>query len=67
MSQKSYLLEFCAEVSQIVFLADLTVLRLIRTVRTKKSQNSELCEFCAQVSEFVFLPDLIVLRLITIL
>ena len=32
MSQNSYLREFCAQVSQLVFLADLTVLRLITTV-----------------------------------
>ena len=49
MSQNSYLREFCAQVSQIKFLADLTVLRLITTIWTKKSQNSNLREFCAQV------------------
>ena len=32
MSQNSYLRKFFAQVSQIVFLADLTVLRLITTV-----------------------------------
>ena len=32
--------EFCAQVSQIVFLADLTVLRLITIVWAKMSQNS---------------------------
>ena len=58
MSQNSYLREFCAQVSQIVFLADLTVLRLIRTVRVKKLQNSYLCEFCAQVSKVVYLAHL---------
>ena len=35
MSQNSYLREFCAQVSQIVFLADLTVLRLIAIVLSK--------------------------------
>ena len=55
---------FCAQVSQIVFQADLTVLRLIRTVWAKMSQNSYLREFCAQVSQIVFLADLTVLRLI---
>ena len=50
MSQNSYLREFCAQVSQIVFLADLTVLRLIRIVWAKMSQNSPHHEFCAQVS-----------------
>ena len=64
MSQNSYLREFCAQVSQIVFLADLTVLRLITTVWAKMSQNSYLREFCAQVSQNVFLADLTVLRLI---
>ena len=37
MSQTSYLREFCAQVSKIVFLADLTVLRLIITVWAKMS------------------------------
>ena len=32
MSQKSYLREFCDQVLQIVFLADLTVLCLTSTV-----------------------------------
>ena len=40
-----------------MFLADLTVLRLIATVWTKFSQNSYLREFCAQVSQIVFLAD----------
>ena len=35
MSQNSYLHELCAQISQIVFLADLTVLRLITIVWTK--------------------------------
>ena len=54
MSQNSYFREFCAQVSQIVFLADLTVLRLITTVWEKLSQISYLREFCAQVSQIVF-------------
>ena len=58
MSQNSYLHEFWAQVSQIVFLADLTVLRVIRTVRVKKLQNSYLREFCAQVSKIVYLAHL---------
>ena len=58
MSQISYLREFYAQVSQIVFLADLTVFRLITTVWAKMSQNSYLHEFCAQVSQIVFLADL---------
>ena len=40
MSRNSYLREFTAQVSQIVFQADLTVLRLITTVWAKMSQNS---------------------------
>ena len=35
MSQNSYLREFCAQLSQIVFQADLTVLRLVRTYERK--------------------------------
>ena len=58
MSQNSYLREFCAQVSQIVFLADLTVLRLIRTVWVKKLQNSYLRKFCAQLSNIVYLAHL---------
>ena len=65
MSQNSYLREFCAQVSQIVFLADFTVLRLITTVWAKLSQNSYLHEFCAKVSQIVFLADLTVLQFIT--
>ena len=65
MSQNSYLREIFAQVSQNVFLANLTVLQLNKTVRAKMSQNSYLCEFCAQVSQIVFLADLTVLRLIT--
>ena len=53
MSQNSYLREFCAQVSQIVFLADLTVLRFFITLIAKMSQNSYLREFCAQVSQIV--------------
>ena len=34
MSQNSYLREFCAQVSHVVFLVDLTVLQLITTVWT---------------------------------
>ena len=33
MSENSYLREFCAQVSQIVLLVDLTILHLITTVR----------------------------------
>ena len=38
MSQNSYLREFYAQVLQIVFLADLTVLQLNTTVWAKMSQ-----------------------------
>ena len=54
MSQNSYLREFCAQVSQIVFLADLTVLRLITILWAEISRDSYLREFCAQVSEILF-------------
>ena len=65
MSQKSYRREFFAQVSQIVFFADLTVLGLFTTTWGKISQNSFFHEFCAQVSHIVFIADLIVLRLFT--
>ena len=51
--------------SQIVLLADLTVLRLIITVWAKMSEKSYLRQFIAQVSQIVFLADLTVLQLIT--
>ena len=57
MSQNSPHDEICAQVSQIVLLADLIFLRLITTVWAKMSQNSYLHEFCAQVSQMVFLAD----------
>ena len=55
MSDKSYLRDFSAQVSQIVFLAYLTVLRLITTVWPKMSENSYLRELSAQVSQIIFL------------
>ena len=56
MSQNSYLHELCAQLSQIVFLADLTVLRLITTVRAKNSRKTHIStSFCAQLSQIVFL------------
>ena len=64
MSQNSFLRKFCALMSQIVFSADLTVLRLITTVLAETSKNSFFREFVARVSEIVFLADLTVLRLI---
>ena len=63
--KNSYLREFCVQVAQIVFLADLTVLRLITTVWEKMLQNSYLRKFCALMSQIVFLADLTVLRHIT--
>ena len=60
MSEISYIWEFSAQVSQIVFLAHLTVLQLIATVSPKTSKVSYLCELSAQVSQIVFLPNLAV-------
>ena len=65
MSENSFLCEFHAQVSQIVLLADLTILRLITTARAKMSENSYLREFCSQVTQIVFLADLTVLLLFT--
>ena len=65
MSQNSYPREFCALKSEIIFLADLTVLRLITTVLAETSKNSYLLQFCAQVAKIVFLADLTVLQLVT--
>ena len=61
MSQNSYLRKFCALMSQIVFLTDLTVLGLITNILAETSKNLYLLEFCAQVSQIVFLADLTVL------
>ena len=55
MSENSYLREFSAQVSLMVFLAYLTVLRLITTVWQEISENSYLRDFSAQVSQIVFL------------
>ena len=65
ISENSYLRNFSAQVSQIVFLASLTVLRLITTVWTEKSENSYLRDLSSQVSQIVLLAYLAVLRLIT--
>ena len=67
MSENSYLHHFSAQVSQIVFLAYLIVLRLITTVWPKMSENSYLHHFIPQVSQIVFLAYLTVLKLITTL
>ena len=65
MSENSYLRDFSAQVSQIVFLAYLTVLRLITTVWPEMSENSLHRDFSAQVSQIVFSASLTVLRLRT--
>ena len=49
VKKNSYLLEFRAQVSKIIFLANLTILQLVTTVRTKISQNWYLRNFYAQV------------------
>ena len=55
MSENSYLRDFSAQVSQIFFLAYLTVLRLITAVWVETSENSYLRDFSAQVSRISFL------------
>ena len=62
--RKNHLREFSAQASQIVFLAYLTVLRLLRTVWAEMSENSYLREFSAKVSQVPFLAFLTDLRLI---
>ena len=62
--QKCHISEFSVEVSQIVFSAHLTVLRLVTTVRVKTSKISYLREFSPQVSQIVFSAHLTVLRLV---
>ena len=64
MSQTSYLREFCAQVSKIVFLADLTVLRLIITDE-QKCRKTHISTSFLRKCQIVFLTVLIVLRLIT--
>ena len=64
MSQNSYLHHFSAQVTQIVFFAYLTILRIITTVWPEMSENSYLRTFSAQVSQIVFLAYLTILRLI---
>ena len=55
MSENSYLRHFSAQVSQIVFLVYLTVLRLLTTVWPEMSENSYLRHFSAQVSQIEFI------------
>ena len=54
-SENSYLRDFSAKVSQIVFLDYLSVLWLITTIWTENLENSYLRNFSAQVSQIVFL------------
>ena len=54
MSENSFLRQFSAQVSQSVFLACLTVLRLITTVWPEMSENSYIRQFSEQVSQIVF-------------
>ena len=63
MSENSFLRHFNAQVSQIVFLPYLTVLRLITTVWPETSENPYNRDFSAEVSQIVFLAYLTVLRL----
>ena len=65
MSENSDLNELSALVPQIMFLADLTVLRLITTVSAKISKTSYLPELSAQVSQVLFLANSTVLTLNT--
>ena len=65
MLENSYLRDFGAKVSQIVFLAYLSVVRLIKTVWHEMLENSYLRNFSAQVSQTVFLAYLTVSRDIT--
>ena len=48
MSENSYLHEFCAQVSQIVFLADLTVFAAYYNCihKTVKSAKNTICDIC---------------------
>ena len=65
ISQNSYLHEFCAQVSQIVFLADLTVFAAYYNCMSEIVTKLIFLDFCAQKSKIVFLADLTVLLLIT--
>ena len=55
MSDNSNLLDLSAQISQIVSLAYLTVLRFFTIVSPKISENSYLREYRAQISQIVFL------------
>ena len=58
MSENSYLRHFSAQVSQIVLLTYLTILRLFTLGRLEMSENSYLRHFSAQVSQMLFLAYL---------
>ena len=55
---------FSAQVSQTVYLADLTILRIITTVLPKTTKISYLREINPQVSQIVFLAGLTVYSLL---
>ena len=55
MSKNSHLHHLSAQVTQIVFFAYLTILRIITTVWPEMSENSYLRTFSAQVSKNRFL------------
>ena len=61
----SYLHEFCTQVSQIVFLADLTVFAAYYNCMSENVTKLIFFDICAQKSKIVFLADLTVLLLIT--
>ena len=54
MSENSYLRHFSAQVSQIVFLPYLTVLRFFTTVWPEMSENSYLHHLSKELSQIVF-------------
>ena len=61
MSESSYLRDFSAKVSQIVFLASLTVLYgLLLQFDLKCQKNHYWTDFSAQISQSVFLAYLTV-------
>ena len=62
----SYLREFSPQVSQIVFLAQLTVLRLVTTVRVKIFKMSSPGVECHRYHKSCSQADLTVLRVITL-
>ena len=53
MSQNSYIREFYSQVSKIVFVADLTVLSLIRTVSSKMSKLISPRVLCTSIKNHV--------------